>query len=639
MLPSLQNMYVAFVPHDEELPDIPATISERYRKRKEYSQDTSDPEEDYMTKCRKLSTHFDNLILKAKASGKGAKGKPSIARLAVKYVSTIDNSSHFGCAAEKCLWLQDGNAAEDRILRHTAECKHLSLEDKNYTVSLQAGGALGARVTHTAAGPAAKATGSTTATSTTTASAPEMKLGSIFVDFTKAGKTELQEKLDHCIMKLICVCGLVPNILDSDEWQEFMTVANPKYKVTSSSTFRNKHIPREAALVHQQTVKILRNHHNLTFTFDGNNTRGHESVYTGHFTTPDRQTFLFCSYEDTTASHDHVWVKDHIFRALDEVGQERTSNLCSDSTGNTKKGRELAKIEHPILSLEEFRPMIDILKATIRHFSHSDSSTKKVEALRKEEGITKGLVTIGKDSFATHYSAANKDVVETFTGRHKGTLFQLSLAQYIQIIDPLVHSLWALESAKTNAAHVFLFWLAMGAKLKELFERDTAETEIEPDLLSSEYPFSDPVGEKSVLEWWTELGMHPKARTLAYLGKKAYSALANSMVDECTGSRFTRFNSTLRNHQKVSTLVDMTKVGQWYGVHQKSKKQQSTSVHCTTLCTDPSLPTLFNSTRRSSFSSSTTLLCVEHATQMCPLIIAAFAVAFVSPSPPLRMQP
>ncbi|KAJ3921466.1 ribonuclease H-like domain-containing protein, partial [Lentinula edodes] len=202
------------------------------------------------------------------------------------------------------------------------------------------------------------------------------------------------------------------------------------------------------------------------------------------------------------------------------VGREHTSTLCSDSTGNTKKGRELAKAEHPILSvlpdachhisltigditkLEEFKPMIDILKATIQYFSHSDSSTKKVEALRKQENITKGLVTIGKTRFATHYTAAValercfpvirdltvdkainfKDVAAVFTGRHRGAQFQLSLAQYIQIVGPLARSLWALESAKTNAAHVFLFWLAMGAELKDLFERDVSETEIEPEL-------------------------------------------------------------------------------------------------------------------------------------------------------------
>ncbi|KAJ3805203.1 ribonuclease H-like domain-containing protein [Lentinula aff. lateritia] len=697
----------------EELPDIPATVSESYRKRKECSQGTPDPEDDYMTKRRKLSKDFDHLILKAKSSGKGAKGKPSIARLAVKYVSSIDNSPYFGCTAEKCSWLQDGNASEDRLLKHAADCKHLSPENHNYAVSLQAGVALGAKVgTSHLTRSKASVSASTSILIAPAEHAPEVKSGSFFADFTGTGQKELQTRLDHCIMKLICVCGVVPNILDSDEWREFMSIANLKYKVTSSSTFRDKHIPREAAHVHQETVKILRNHHNLTFTFDGNNTRGHESVYTGHFTTPNRQTFLFCGYGDTT-----YW--------------------------KHKKGRELAKAEHPILSvlpdachhisltigditkLEEFKPMIDILKATIQYFSHSDSSTKKVEALRKQENITKGLVTIGKTRFATHYTAAvalercfpvirdltvdkainfkNKDVAAIFTGRHRGAQFQLSLAQYIQIVGPLARSLWALESAKTNAAHVFLFWLAMGAELKDLFERDVSETEIEPELarkitqifnsryrqfieqtpddpyftafyldpryihsdlllgsspgtipvptitihagtslrsrvdqeadqtlnpkayrrvkkalkevlrcevelwkehpLSSsltplmtqvntvkvlagefvsqlitysrgEYPFSDPVGDKSVLEWWTELGKHPKARVLAYLGVKAYSALANSMADERTGSRFTWFNSALRNRQKVNTLVDMTKIGQCNLASKKAKAQK-----------------------------------------------------------------
>ncbi|KAJ3870616.1 hypothetical protein F5051DRAFT_434495, partial [Lentinula edodes] len=329
---------------------------------------TPDPEDDYMTKRRKLSKDFDHLILKAKSLGKGAKGKPSIAHLAVKYVSSINNSPYFGCTAEKCSWLQDGNASEDRLLKHAADCKHLSPENHNYAALLQAGVALGAKIgTSHPTRSKASVSASTSISIAPAEHAPEVKLGGFFADFTGTGQKELQTRLDHCIMKLICVCGLVPNILDSDEWQEFMSIASPKYKVTLLSTFRDKHIPREAAHVHQETVKILRNHHNLTFTFDGNNTRGHESVYTG----------------------------------------------C-----------ELAKAEHPILSvlpdachhisltigditkLEEFKLMINILKATIQYFSHSDSSTKKVEALRKQENITKGLVTIGKTRFATHYTAA-----------------------------------------------------------------------------------------------------------------------------------------------------------------------------------------------------------------------------------------
>ncbi len=42
--------------------------------------------------------------------------------------------------------------------------------------------------------------------------------------------------------------------------------------------------------------------------------------------------------------------------------------------------------------------------------------------------------------------------------------------------------------------------------------------EFSPQLLSysrGEYPFTDPVGSKTVLEWWEGLAKHPKARTLA----------------------------------------------------------------------------------------------------------------------------
>ena len=50
--------------------------------------------------------------------------------------------------------------------------------------------------------------------------------------------------------------------------------------------------------------------------------------------------------------------------------------------------------------------MLTTLKATIRHFSHSDSATTKLEELREEANTTEGLVSIGKTRFATHYSAA-----------------------------------------------------------------------------------------------------------------------------------------------------------------------------------------------------------------------------------------
>ena len=48
------------------------------------------------------------------------------------------------------------------------------------------------------------------------------------------------------------------------------------------------------------------------------------------------------------------------------------------------------------------------------------------------------------------------------------------------------------------------------------------------------------------------------------LAMKHYAVAINSMADERTASNFTWFNSSLRNHQQVGTLVDMIRVWQWY---------------------------------------------------------------------------
>ncbi|KAE9383655.1 hypothetical protein BT96DRAFT_1008920 [Gymnopus androsaceus JB14] len=65
-----------------------------------------------------------------------------------------------------------------------------------------------------------------------------------------------------------------------------------------------------------------------------------------------------------------------------------------------------------------------------------------------------------------------------------------------------------------------------------------------PKSSPGDYPFTDPLGQKSEYEWWSELALHPKAQTLAFLA-----------VHECTGSRLMYHNSALRNGQKVDTDV------------------------------------------------------------------------------------
>lgn len=62
---------------------------------------------------------------------------------------------------------------------------------------------------------------------------------------------------------------------------------------------------------------------------------------------------------------------------------------------------------------------------------------------------------------------------------------ELGLLQYVSIVQPFVRSLWALESSHATASDVYVFWLAIGASLNELFSKDSAETGI-PTTLSEE---------------------------------------------------------------------------------------------------------------------------------------------------------
>jgi hypothetical protein len=52
----------------------------------------------------------------------------------------------------------------------------------------------------------------------------------------------------------------------------------------------------------------------------------------------------------------------------------------------------------------------------------------------------------------------------------------------MNIVAPLIHSLWSLEAAHANASDVFVFWLTAGATLNDLFNKDIKETGIPRNL-------------------------------------------------------------------------------------------------------------------------------------------------------------
>jgi hypothetical protein len=260
---------------------------------------------------------FQNLVLsEPPMSNKGRKSSNITSRLCVKYKDENDGKRYYGCVASKCDWLQHGNAANDRILKHATTCKHLLPDDQQFAINQSANDSLGERIAISDEKKAAQNVPAPSLAEFSFASThmapkgPKLKSGSIEADCTNAGREELKQRLDFAIMKVICVGGMSPYMVDKPCWKEMWEVGNPRYKPTPSTMFVDTHIPKEEARIHKKTIEILRGYDNNTLTFDGNDTRARDSVYTTHYTTPDRRTFLFRGYEATDEHHSGEWVKD-----------------------------------------------------------------------------------------------------------------------------------------------------------------------------------------------------------------------------------------------------------------------------------------------------------------------------------------
>lgn len=135
-----------------------------------------------------------------------------------------------------------------------------------------------------------------------------------------AAKEQLQNDVDHIVMRLICVRGMVPNILNSPEWAELMTRLNPDYKPSSSSKFADNFVPKEASFVRQEQLKKLQQQENMTMSFDGGSTRN-ASLYLAHATTAadPRHSYFVEGHVGTDEHHTVDWVTDHIMKVCASI--------------------------------------------------------------------------------------------------------------------------------------------------------------------------------------------------------------------------------------------------------------------------------------------------------------------------------
>lgn len=79
------------------------------------------------------------------------------------------------------------------------------------------------------------------------------------------------------------------------------------------------------------------------------------------------------------------------------------------------------------------------------------------------------------------FNQKNTHVQSMFVNRASGKYgnFERHMLWYINIVAPLIRSLWSLEAAHANASDVFVFWLAANqvteiynARYEEFFQND-----------------------------------------------------------------------------------------------------------------------------------------------------------------------
>jgi len=246
-------------------------------------------------------------------------------RLAYKFDHPDDGKPAWGCRATGCPYNVKGHRSIPRVLRHMTEpCTFL--RDQNpelYAEAVEAasGNSLGGQLEKSEGTIPDKDTEEDTKSSggllQHVSSDGKLKAGPL-LEAGRKRKAEEKEKLNlevnHIIVRLISVRGLVPNLLDSPEWKELMNKLNHSYNPSSADTFREKFIPFEAVHVRKKQIELLKKHDNLTLTFDGTTIRKLESFYTAHATTPLRNSYLLDGHEGSGEHHDTQWITSKLLK-------------------------------------------------------------------------------------------------------------------------------------------------------------------------------------------------------------------------------------------------------------------------------------------------------------------------------------
>ncbi|KAJ7023185.1 ribonuclease H-like domain-containing protein [Mycena alexandri] len=387
-----------------------------------------------------------------------ARGKPKLAildQLTILCRTKSTGKARFRCSGDGCQTSWAAPRQSGRVLSHAVDCRFLSAELKEEALENNSDNSLGAKVAKAAASSA-------------------------------KARDERHIKTNHLVLELLCDASIAPKVVDNKRFRNLVNHLEGDNGIHVSTTFSANHIPAEAARVTIASYALLRTCHNLTIGFDGGTIRKGQSIYTVHITTPDdREPYFVKGDVASGVSHTGEHIRDVLLSVIDKVGRDRFAAIGSDSTGNTKLGRELVVdiIPTMLITPDPCHHGHLVIKdiSALEYFS-----TTHLASLRVSMHINKGLEKIGQTRFGTIYWAGyalfrllppihelnlqDGSKLAWMKNLREYSDFQIQLQQLCCVLEPIARAIKCLEGLQVTVGDVWKFNVAITAVLHDLFE-------------------------------------------------------------------------------------------------------------------------------------------------------------------------
>ncbi|KAJ7784003.1 hypothetical protein DFH07DRAFT_997515, partial [Mycena maculata] len=262
------------------------------------------------------------------------------------------------------------------------------------------------------------------------------------------GRKILEQKVNNALVEFFICCGVSPRIIGRDEFKHLVTtLSQGNYNLISRTTFEDSLVPTYAANVRIAVLGYLRKCRYLTISFDGGKLTRKKFISV-HVTSVHRQSFCV---------------------DLDDVS--RSGHLFTD-----------------------FMQVIGHLRELLAFMSLSSYSQDWFDIARAEQGISRGLQSVGETRFASIYwsldSVLNgipafvsivrnpelgidsQVLTKHFMDDEDVFKFRRDLTRLGAVLMPFAWAIQCLESKETTPADVYLYWLAVVAQLHDLITKD-----------------------------------------------------------------------------------------------------------------------------------------------------------------------